>query len=85
MNLFDRYCASVDIWPDTYTATESGPCSSAIARIRRAAKEIASSIPTDSRSVSRLVRIDAFSIRPGAASMSDVVDPLVHNRPKFVG
>ncbi len=35
-SLFDRYCASIDICPETYSATASGPCSSTMARSRRA-------------------------------------------------
>ena len=71
--------------PDTYIAKESGPCSSMIARNRCAAWVIALSMSTGSRGSPRSVRTCADSIRPGAASRSDVVAPLVHNRPKFAG
>lgn len=36
VSLFARYCASMDIWPDTYIANASAPCSSMIARNRLA-------------------------------------------------
>jgi hypothetical protein len=85
VSLFARYCASSDIWPDTYIAKASGPCWSMIARSHCALRAIASSMSSGSRDSPRSARACAVSSRPGAASMSDVVAPLVHNRPKLAG
>ena len=63
-----------------------GPCSSTIARSRRAVSVIAASRPASGTgSAPRSGRTRAVVSRPGAASMSAVVAPLVHSRPKFAG
>ncbi|ERR1700722_11128256 len=85
VSLFARYWASMDIWPDTYMAKESGPCSSMIARNRFAHWAIALPVPTGSQGSPRSARRYADSIRPGAASRSAVVVPLVHSLPKLAG
>ena len=56
-----------------------------IARNRLAHWVIAVSMSTGSRGSPRSARRYAESIRPGAASRSAVVAPLVHNRPKLAG
>ncbi len=85
VSLFARYCASMDIWPDTYIAKESGPCWSMIARNPFADWAIAVSMSIGSSGSPRSSRTYAESTRPGAASMSAVVAPLVHSRPKLAG
>ncbi len=56
-----------------------------MARNRMAHWVMASSIGMDSRCPARWARRCADSIRPGAASRSAVVVPLVHNRPRLAG
>src|SRR3984957_19643506 len=85
VSLLARYCASIDIWPDTYRATASGPCSSMIARNRLADWVIAASMARPASGPPRSARTYADSIRPGAASRSAVVAPFVHSRPELAG
>src|SRR5712691_10652332 len=56
-----------------------------IARRRRAVSVTASATGTGCGSAPRSGRTRAVVSRPGAASMSAVVAPLVHSRPKFAG
>src|ERR1700757_3816979 len=84
-SLFARYCASMDICPDTYRATASEPCWSMMDRNRLAHWVIAVSVAAGSSGSARSVLRYADSARPGAASRSVVVAPLVHSRPKLAG
>jgi len=84
-SLFARYWASMDICPDTYMATASGPCKSMMDRNRLAHWVIAVSASAASSGSERSVRRYADSVRPGAATRSAVVAPLVHKRPKLAG
>src|SRR3954469_11980115 len=85
-SLVATYCASMDIWPDTYSATESGPCSSMTARSRRPASATASSTGAGTGSSEREGRTNAEVSRPSSAAIiSAWVAPLVHSRPKLAG
>jgi hypothetical protein len=84
-SLFARYCASSVICPDTYMANASGPCSSMTARNRRPVSAIATSRSALCGSAPRSARTRAVPNRPGAASRSALVAPLVHSRPAFAG
>src|SRR3954467_6250132 len=85
-SLVARYCASIDIWPETYSATESGPCSSMIARSRRPASATASSTGAGTGSSARDARTNAEASRPSSAAIiSAWVAPLVQSRPKLAG
>ena len=86
-SLLARYCASMDIWPDTYSATASGPCSSMMARNRRAG--LGDGVVDRCRRRLRRPargRTSADLSRPSSAAIiSAWVAPLVHSRPKLAG
>src|SRR6478735_5918982 len=85
-NFVATYCDSIDIWPDTYSATASGPCLSMIERSRRPVSAIASSTGVGTGSSFRPGRRSADFSRPSSACIiSACVAPLVHNLPKLVG
>ena len=85
-SLVARYCASTDIWPDTYSATASGPCWSTMSRSRLPASATASSTGAGIGSSLRDGRTSADLSRPSeAAIISAWVAPLVHSRPKLAG